>query len=334
MRFNFAYMMIAAFSMIVSTASAQLYQTCDRWGNYSTGGHIVYNNIWGTRTGSQCLTVFNYNDWYVDATFTGRKGGIKSYPNVTKETNLFVDNMGAVSTTFDMSVVSSGAYTAAYDVWYDNNAYEVMLWMSWNGAVGPISYSYSCNGACPEATNVSVGGHTWNVYRGSNGANEVFSFIRTSNTSAGTIDITAISQWIRNRGWFGNAHLHSIQFGFEITSTVGTQRFRVNNFSVTGAGSSAARTNVSTNVFETEETSKESLVAVFPNPVETTATLTVSKEFLDGKASLMTINGKMLQTKSIKQTTEDIDMTSLPSGFYVVRLNKGYRQQILKVLKK
>src|SRR5687767_4979539 len=108
MRFNFAYLMMAAFCMIASFASAQLYQTCDRWGNYTTGGHIVYNNIWGTRTGSQCLTLFNYNNWYVDATVTGRKGGIKSYPNVTKETDLFVDNMGAVSTTFDMTVVNSG----------------------------------------------------------------------------------------------------------------------------------------------------------------------------------------------------------------------------------
>jgi hypothetical protein len=334
MRFNFSYLMIAAFSMIVSFASAQVYQTCDRWGNFTTGGYTVYNNIWGARSG-QCLTAFNYNNWYVDATFTKaiNRGGIKSYPNVEKKTNLFVDNMGALSTTFGMSVANSGSYTAAYDIWYDNYAYEVMLWMNWTGAVGPISYSYSCNGACPEATNVSVGGHTWNVYRGSNGANEVFSFIRTSNTSAGTIDLTAISQWIRNRGWFGNANLHSIQFGFEITSTVGTQRFSVNDFSVTGTGVTAARASTVTNVSETRETT-ESSASVFPNPVETSTTLTISEEFLGGNASLMTINGKMLQTKLIKQMKEDIDMTGLPSGLYVVQLNKDRRQQTLKVLKR
>ena len=92
------------------------------------------------------------------------------------------------------------------------------------------------------ATNVNVGGHTWNIYRGNNGGNEVFSFLRTSNTNSGTVDITAISQWLRNNGWFGNANLHSIQFGFEITNTSGTQRFEINDFSVnteSGGGSSS-----------------------------------------------------------------------------------------------
>ena len=37
----------------------------------------------------------------------------------------------------------------------------------------------------------TVGGHTWDVYRGSNGTNAVFSFVRTSNTNSGTVDVLA-----------------------------------------------------------------------------------------------------------------------------------------------
>lgn len=213
---------------------SQVLQSCDQWANTSVSGYNIYNNIWGSGAGSQCMTAYSYNDWYVDANHSG--GGIKSYPNSEWQLNVNVDNMGAITSSFNVSRPGGGAYSSTYDIWYDDYAYEIMLWMNYNGSLGPISYNYGCSGypstACPEATNVNVGGHTWNVYRGNNGGNEVFSFIRTSNTNSGTVDITAISQWLRNNGWFGNANLHSIQFGFEITSTNGTQRYEVNNYSV------------------------------------------------------------------------------------------------------
>ena len=219
--------------------NAQILQSCDQWANTSVNGYNIYNNIWGANSGSQCMTAYAEDDWYVDANHTG--GGIKSYPNSEKQLSVNVDNMGQISSSFNVSRPSGGSYSSAYDIWYDNYAYEIMLWMNYTGSVGPISYNYGCNGypstACPEATNVNVGGHTWNIYRGNNGGNEVFSFLRTSNTNSGTVDITAISQWLRNNGWFGNANLHSIQFGFEITNTSGTQRFEINDFSVnTGSG--------------------------------------------------------------------------------------------------
>ncbi|WP_342669490.1 hypothetical protein [Streptomyces yerevanensis] len=31
-----------------------------------------------------------------------------------------------------------------------------------------------------------VGGHNWNVYKGTNGSNQVFSFLRTSDSNSGT----------------------------------------------------------------------------------------------------------------------------------------------------
>jgi hypothetical protein len=85
-------------------------------------------------------------------------------------------------------------------------------------------------------TNVSVGGHTWNVFRGNNGSNNVYSFLRTSNTSSATVDVKAIQTWIKNKGWFGNITLGNVQFGFEITSSYGTNggglNFTCNSYSV------------------------------------------------------------------------------------------------------
>ena len=69
--------------------------------------------------------------------------------------------------------------------------------------------------------NDTVGGHTWDVFSGSNGSNQVFSFVRQGNTSAASVDILAVLRWIQSRGWMGNVVLNEVQFGFEITSSNG-----------------------------------------------------------------------------------------------------------------
>ena len=257
---------IVGLVFLCSNVEAQLLSSCGQWANVTTNGYNVYNNIWGSGAGSQCITVNAYNNWYVDANHTG--GGIKSYPNVEKQLSYNVDNMPAISSTFAVTRPTGGAYSSTYDIWYNNYAYEIMLWMNYTGALGPISYNYGCSGypstACPVVTNVTVGGHTWNVYRGNNGGNEVFSFLRTSNTNSGTVDIKAISQWLRTNGWFGNVNMHSVQFGFEITSTSGNQRYSVTNFNVT-TGTSCTPTTITpylqVNGGSWQQTSSASLAA-------------------------------------------------------------------------
>ena len=57
-----------------------------------------------------------------------------------------------------------------------------MIWLA-NFNAGPISAVYNSDGTPkPVASNISLGGHTWNLYSGSNGANNVFSFLPTSGT--------------------------------------------------------------------------------------------------------------------------------------------------------
>ena len=57
--------------------------------------------------------------------------------------------------------------------------------------------------------------------------------MRTSNTSSGTVDIKAICNWIRNRGWFGDVTIGNVQFGYEITSSSGGRDFVSNNVTIT-----------------------------------------------------------------------------------------------------
>ena len=229
---------------------AQAFDSCDQWATFSDGEFNVYNNIWGSGAGSQCLWANAYNDWGVWAEHSG--SGIKSYPNVSHELSINVDSLGACTSSFNVSAPASGAYSSTYDIWFDNHAYELMIWMNQNGSIAPISYNWSSAGQpVPESSNTSVGGHTWNIYRGSNGGNEVFSFVRTSDTNSGTVDLQAIAQWIRNNGWFGNANLHKIEFGFEIT-TASNLNLSVNDYSLScsegsggdnGGGSGGAITN-------------------------------------------------------------------------------------------
>jgi hypothetical protein len=206
-----------------SSASAATWGSSDQWATWTNGGYTLYNNIWGSGAGPQSIWANSYSNWGVWANHPNT-GGVKAYPNASIPVNKTLSSLTTVRSSFDVTVPSAGAYTTAYDIWANNNAYEIMLWMNKAGAVGPLGTSQGT---------ATVGGHTWTVYKGSNGANAVFSFVRNGNTSAGTVDILAISKWIQAKGWFGNVTLGNVQFGYEITSSSGGLNFVTNSYSVT-----------------------------------------------------------------------------------------------------
>ena len=205
----------AASALVAAPAQAAVWSSSAQWGTWSSGGYTLYNNIWGSGAGPQTIWANHPNT-----------GGVKAYPNATRWIGKTVSTLGTTTSAFNVTVPTSGvAFTTAYDIWSSDNAHEIMLWMNKYGAVGPLGTLQ---------TTASVGGHSWNIYRGSNGANQVYSFVRTSNTNSGTVDIRAISQWIRARGWFGDVTIGNVQFGYELTSSSGGKDFVTNQFSVTG----------------------------------------------------------------------------------------------------
>ncbi|WP_306345208.1 cellulose binding domain-containing protein [Rhizomonospora bruguierae] len=201
------------------------------WDSWTNNGYTIINDIWGSGAGPQTIWARTGTNWGVVANHP-RTSGVKSYPHTGKTLNRRLSTLASVRSSFNVTVPGDGDYETAYDIWANNNAYEVMIWTNQNGAVGPIAESYDANGAVPSARNVSAGGHTWNVYRGSNGSNAVFSFIRTSKTNSGTVDVLAVLNWLRTQGWWGDVTVGEVQFGFELSGTAGQSSFVCTSFSL------------------------------------------------------------------------------------------------------
>ncbi|MFT3783913.1 MAG: hypothetical protein QM790_18025 [Nibricoccus sp.] len=223
----------------ITSASAATWSSTDKWGTWSNGGYTLYNDVWGSGAGAQTIWANSYSNWGVWANHPNT-GGIKSYPNCTKFIGKKLSTITTLKSSFSVTTPSGGAWESTYDIWDSGNANEIMLWMNYTGTatgggnVKPISYNWSSSGdAVPVYTNVSVGGHTWNVFRGNNGSNNVYSFLRTSKTNNATVDIKAILNWIKSKGWIGDITVGNVQFGYEITSSSGGLNYTTNSFSVT-----------------------------------------------------------------------------------------------------
>ncbi|MEV0010627.1 hypothetical protein AB0M10_02340 [Streptomyces sp. NPDC051840] len=217
----------ALIGFAAAPANAAIWTSSEQWGNYTTSdGYILYNNIWGSGAGSQSIWANSSSNWGVTANHPNT-GGIKSYPNAKKIVNKPITSLSSLTSDYNVTVPSSGAYNTSYDIWDTDYDYEVMLWVNYNGAVGPLGTSQGT---------VSLGGHTWEVYKGDNGANEVFSFLRTSDSSSGTVDILPILKWIKDtKGWWGDETIGDVQFGYEITSSSGGLDFNTNGFKVSSS---------------------------------------------------------------------------------------------------
>jgi hypothetical protein len=213
----------AAVGLAAAPAYAATWSSSDQWATWSNGGYTLYNDVWGSGAGPQTIWANSYSNWGVWANHPNT-GGVKSYPNATRYVGRQLSALHSVTSRFSVSVPSSGAYETAYDIWDSNNANEIMLWMNKTGAVGPLGTSQG---------SATVGGATWTVYRGSNGSNAVYSFVRSSNTSSSSVDVLAVMNWLRNtKHWIGDVTLGNVQFGYEITSSSGGLNFTTNSFSV------------------------------------------------------------------------------------------------------
>ena len=222
---RFVFPLVAAAAALVvgsSAASAAVWTSSAQYASWSNGGYILYNDVWGSGAGPQTIWANSYSNWgvYSDQPATN---GVKSYPNVSRSIGQPVSSLGSVTSSFNVSVPGSGAFEAAYDIWANGGADEIMLW-TYTQNVGPLGTL--------QAT-ASVGGSTWRIYRGSNGSNPVFSFVRTSNERAGSVDIKAVFNWLSSAGWLTGATLSTVQFGWEISSTNNaTEDFTVNGYSL------------------------------------------------------------------------------------------------------
>jgi Glycosyl hydrolase family 12 len=205
-----------------NAALAAVWSSSAQFASWSNGGYTLYNDVWGSGAGPQTIWANSYSNWGVTSD-QPNTGGVKSYPNVSKSIGVSLSSLSHVTSNFSDSLPSSGNFESAYDIWANGSADEIMLW-TYTQNVGPLG-TYQ--------TTVSIGGSSWNVYKGSNGSNAVFSFVRTSNETSGSVDIKAVFSWLSSEGWLSNATLSTVQYGWEITSTNNAnENFQVNSYSV------------------------------------------------------------------------------------------------------
>ncbi|NES30868.1 glycosyl hydrolase family 5 [Micromonospora terminaliae] len=207
------------------TASADT-QICEQYGSTTIGGkYVVQNNRWGT-SAQQCINVTSTGFSITRQDGVGNTSGAPvSYPsifvgchytNCSPGTNLpiQVKNISSAPSSISYNYVSGAVYDAAYDIWLDPtpkkdgvSQMEIMIWFNRQGPIQPIGSVVG---------NASIAGRTWEVWRGSNGSNNVISYVAPSPIASMSFDAMAFINDTRSRGAItSDWYLTSIQAGFE-----------------------------------------------------------------------------------------------------------------------
>ncbi|TDC68207.1 hypothetical protein E1283_27735 [Streptomyces hainanensis] len=216
---------LAALLTAAPAAQADV-QICDQYGTTTIQGrYTVQNNRWGTGA-TQCVNVTGSGFQLTQA-----DGGVptdgppKSYPsiyvgchyaNCSPGTNLprQLSSIGSAPSSISYTYVGGATYNASYDIWLDPtprtngvNQTEIMIWFNRVGPIQPIG--------SPTGT-TTVGGRSWEVWTGSNGANRVISFVAPSAIGSWSFDVmdfvdVAVSRGMATNSWY----LTSVQAGFE-----------------------------------------------------------------------------------------------------------------------
>ncbi|MBM0233377.1 cellulose binding domain-containing protein [Micromonospora sp. STR1_7] len=201
-------------------------QICEQYGStVIQGRYVVQNNRWGT-TAQQCINVtgsgFEITTQNGSSPTNGAPTAYPSvffgchYTNCSPGTNLpiQVSQISSATSSISYRYVSGAVYNASYDIWLDPspkrdgvNQMEIMIWLNRQGPIQPIG---SVVGTA------TLAGRTWEVWRGSNGSNNVISYVAPSAISSLNFSVLDFINDVRNRGAITNSwYLTSIQAGFE-----------------------------------------------------------------------------------------------------------------------
>jgi len=227
----------------LATRAAQA--SCGQWDTIVAGPYTLALDQWGksgASSGSDCAQLNSASGntvaWSTTWSWTGGTG-VKSFTNVGVNSGLN-KQLSAISTIPSTWVWSQSSTSVVADVAYDiftsatsggSNANEIMIWLA-NYNAGPISSTYSSSGSpVPVKSSISLAGHTWNLYSGSNGANQVYSFLPTSGTiTSFSGDLKVFLAYLTsNLGLSTSQYLTTVQGGTEATS--GSATFTTSSFS-------------------------------------------------------------------------------------------------------
>jgi hypothetical protein len=188
------------------------------WGSWSNGGYTLTNDVWGSGAGPQTIWANSGTNWGITST-QPNGGGVRSYPNSYKVTNKTISNYNGTGSWNFSGPGGTNYWDASFDIWVPT---EVMVWVYKTPGIGPIGSL--------RRSNVSISGNNWDVYFG---GNNVLSFIRTSNSTSGSVNLGTMLKWGMNNGYYGNGNIGGNSFGFEVFGTGNVARnWTVNSMSI------------------------------------------------------------------------------------------------------
>ncbi|EDQ98737.1 glycoside hydrolase family 12 protein [Laccaria bicolor S238N-H82] len=225
----------------VSLASAYLFR---EWDSVTAGQYSLCLDQWGksdASSGSSCAAITSFNGttiaWKNPWKWAGGSGtNVKSYTNMqlNEGLNKGLENISSILTKWKWSQSTSESVVAdvAFDLFTSTtpgggNHNEIMIWLA-NFSAGPISFSYNAYGkAVAFANSISLAGYTWDLYLGSNGYNNVYSFLPSNGTIITKFsgDLNVFIKYLTGSGSISSSeYLTTLQAGTEAFS--GTATFR------------------------------------------------------------------------------------------------------------
>ena len=197
---------------------------------------------------SQDLCVTSPSSWSLNTSVgPPGNGGVQSYPDVAQQMNDWgsaganppLSALTDLTSTFNTTApdIATGNWEEAYDIWLSSTNNEVMIWTDTSNS------RLSDNGATIVNPDVTIDGvsYTYQVYE--QGTNQSscgltvcgsIDMVRNSPESSGSVDIRDVLNYLISVGAEpSNIAIGEIDFGWEICSTVGTQTFAVNGYTLT-----------------------------------------------------------------------------------------------------
>ena len=224
------------------------------------GSYIVQNNEFDS-SASECVTTDGNADFTVanSGIANATNGSPGAYPSIYQGCHWGNCSSGGLTTTpIQVSALTTGkvttswsttqpggspnAYDVAYDIWFNQtstttgqpNGTEMMVWLNHNGSVQPFGSEV--------ASNVSIGGHTYNIWYGTQSSWDTVTYdMTTANTSVSGLDVGTLTQDMVSRGYTQSSwYLIDVEAGFELWQ--GGAGLATNSFSVNISGSGGGGT--------------------------------------------------------------------------------------------
>jgi hypothetical protein len=214
---------------VQTSAQGKCYYSAVPYITGASGDPYINQNIWASDGKyQQSLYAASPRDWYITANANTNFGGVLTYPNVGWNMSGTVDSKAVTTSSWSTTMPHNAetAAWAAYDLWFNNWADEVMIQTD----VAANSY-YNCT-AVATAT---FGGQPWHmcqfgserVWKPGTDDNHLI------NRASGTLDIKAMLVWMEQHGYLPASSTWTAgSYGFEVCDTGGlTQKLAVNGFS-------------------------------------------------------------------------------------------------------